>query len=552
MTMQQALERSRLLPALLLVIVTLLCTVPGFFTISVVDRDEARFAQASRQMLESGDYITPRLGEGTRFKKPVGIYWLQTAVVKLTGQDATAPIWAYRLPSLFAILGAVLLLWRIGARLFGEKAGLIAALLLAVAPLVGVEARLAKTDAVQLFIVLMGQYALMRLYLTPPQERRSFSMALLFWVAMGLGALVKGPVVPLLGILTVGALVVWDRKVDWLRDLRPVIGIPLFLLIVLPWFIAIAVHAGPDFFQESFGKDMLGKVAAGQESHGAPPGLHFLTAFLTYWPGMFLVIAAAPFAWRHRNEPAIRFCIAWLVPFWLVFEMIVTKLPHYTLPAMPAAFLLVGAAFAGGGMAERAGGWRRVLLTVPPVIGLVLAVALPIAFVRFQGQVPPLLALVLCGLSAAAGVATLWRLYRDRFSATLQMLLMQAILVEMAFFGALLPNVDKLRVAPHLATAIADLHLCPRPEIMVAGMSEASLLFALGSDLRFGDGVEAADFLQEQGCRVLVLEARQKRSFEARLAELGAGIPPVLDRVEGMNLGSGKPVSLDILARPQP
>src|SRR6266516_5287308 len=98
---------------LLLVFVSLLSFLPGFFSIPPIDRDEARFAQATKQMLEAGDYIDIRFQDEVRYKKPVGIYWLQAAVVKtaesLGVSEARTTIWLYRVPSLIGAIGAVLL-----------------------------------------------------------------------------------------------------------------------------------------------------------------------------------------------------------------------------------------------------------------------------------------------------------------------------------------------------------------------------------------------------------------------------------------------------------
>src|SRR5207248_10091725 len=96
-----------------LLVVALLCFLPGFFTIPPVDRDEARFAQATKQMVESGDYVEIRFQAEVRYKKPVGVYWLQAAVVKaaraLGFPAALTTIWLYRIPSLLGAIGAVLL-----------------------------------------------------------------------------------------------------------------------------------------------------------------------------------------------------------------------------------------------------------------------------------------------------------------------------------------------------------------------------------------------------------------------------------------------------------
>ena len=88
---------------------------------------------------------------------------------------------------------------------------------------------------------------------------------------------------------------------------------------------------------------MLSKLAA-QESHGAPPGLYLLLFWVTFWPGAPLAGMAAPAVWRARREPGAQFLLAWLVPSWIVFELVLTKLPHYVLPLYPAiAILTVGA-----------------------------------------------------------------------------------------------------------------------------------------------------------------------------------------------------------------
>ncbi|MEH0072486.1 hypothetical protein V6L77_23085 [Pannonibacter sp. Pt2-lr] len=94
-------------PALLLLL-ALFMFVPGQSAVPPLDRDEPRFTQATKQMLETGDYMDIRLQEEPRYKKPIGIYWLQAAAVKITGHDASAPLWVYRLPSLLAALTVVL------------------------------------------------------------------------------------------------------------------------------------------------------------------------------------------------------------------------------------------------------------------------------------------------------------------------------------------------------------------------------------------------------------------------------------------------------------
>jgi 4-amino-4-deoxy-L-arabinose transferase-like glycosyltransferase len=97
-----------------LAILSLLVFLPGFFSLPAMDRDESRFAQASKQMVETGDFLDIRFQETPRHKKPIGIYWLQSASAMVFDTQETAQIWAYRLPSLFAAIASVLLTWGLG------------------------------------------------------------------------------------------------------------------------------------------------------------------------------------------------------------------------------------------------------------------------------------------------------------------------------------------------------------------------------------------------------------------------------------------------------
>src|SRR5207237_950704 len=108
-------------------------------------------------------------------------------------------------------------------------------------------------------------------------------------------------------------------------------------------FVAIFWRAGDTFFADSIGGDMLSKLGA-QESHGAPPGLYLLLFWVTFWPGAPLAGMAAPAVWRARRQPGAQYLLAWLIPSWIVFELVLTKLPHYVLPLYPAIPILpVGA-----------------------------------------------------------------------------------------------------------------------------------------------------------------------------------------------------------------
>src|ERR1700684_585231 len=138
--------------AVMLVFVSLMAFLPGFFQIPPVDRDEAYFAQATKQMIETGDYVDIRFQDDVRYRKPVGIYWLQAAVVQTASAlgvpDARTTIWLYRVPSLIGAIGAVLATYWCALAFVSRRGATLAALMMAASALLGVEARLAKTDAV--------------------------------------------------------------------------------------------------------------------------------------------------------------------------------------------------------------------------------------------------------------------------------------------------------------------------------------------------------------------------------------------------------------------
>src|SRR5947209_19657918 len=158
--------------AAFLVVVCLASYLPGFFNIPPVDRDEARFVQATKQMIESGDFVDIRFQDEVRYKKPVGIYWLQAAAVRaaegLGASDPRTTTWLYRLPSLLGAIGAVLLTYWTALAFGTRRTAYLSALMLACSLLLGVEARLAKTDAMLLLTVVAAFGALARAYLAAP------------------------------------------------------------------------------------------------------------------------------------------------------------------------------------------------------------------------------------------------------------------------------------------------------------------------------------------------------------------------------------------------
>src|SRR5437588_1985159 len=155
-----------------LLVCGLLLFLPGFFNIPPIDRDEARFAQATKQMVETGDFVDIRFQDDVRYKKPVGIYWLQSAAIETASTlgipRAQLRIWVYRIPSLIGAIGAVLLTYWAGLAFVTRRGAILAGLMMASCVLLGAEARLAKTDAMLLLSVVAAMGAMARVYLAGP------------------------------------------------------------------------------------------------------------------------------------------------------------------------------------------------------------------------------------------------------------------------------------------------------------------------------------------------------------------------------------------------
>jgi 4-amino-4-deoxy-L-arabinose transferase-like glycosyltransferase len=538
---------ARALAALLLLALALF--LPGFASLPPMDRDEPRFAQATRQMLETRDFIDIRFQEEARHKKPVGIYWMQAATVT-AGEtagitDARRTMWLYRLPSLAGAIALVLLgFWT--ARAFVERpAALAAGALIAASVLVGVEARLAKTDALMAACTLAAMGVLARLWLgrhAPQSLPRG--LAWLFWAAIGLGILVKGPIPPLVVGLTIGVLIWRERSAGWLAALRPASGLALVALIVAPWLIAIAWKTSGAFFAASVGEDMLAKVGAGKESHGAPPGTYLLASLGTFWPLAPFAILAAPFAWATRREDTTVFLLAWIVPTWVMFEAVPTKLPHYVLPVLPGLAILVGLALARGALRAQAP-WERGVTILLPLLAIGLAMAAAGASLHYEGFPPFAGGPVLL---AAAGLALLAarRLWQGLPGRAIGTAVAASVLVAWGAYALTLPTLRTFQLSPRLAETLRAAP-CGDPLLATAGYREPSLVLLTRTDLEMTYGAGAAAFLAGPGCHVAFVESREAAAFTAEAARLGLS-PRLLTRVSGVNLNGGRRLDIAVLA----
>ena len=520
-----------------LVLVALAAWLPGLATIAPVDRDEPRYAQASKQMLESGDYIDIRLQDEPRHKKPVGIHWLQVAAAATIGDGAASPIWVYRLPSLLGALAAVGLTAALGAAMFDRRVGLLAGLAMATSVILSVEAHLAKTDAVLLAFVVLAQWAFWEIWSRRDDPAGSGWWWAVFWTAQALAVLTKMPIAPAVSALTALGLIVWERRIDWLLRFRPLYGPLLFLVLAAPWFVAVGVVTDGGFYRHAWGIDILGKLHEGQEGHGAPPGTYLLALVATAWPFAALVPLAVVWAWRRRGADAFKFLITWVVGFWLVMEAAVTKLPHYTLPTYPALAIAAAAAVLA---LDRRRPWLVGLpLAVIVLLGVGLAAAVFVLPTLLRDALPAPAA-----LGALAAIGLLWAMWRAYVAGRHQTAGLAgvgaAVLLYASIYGVLFPRMEALALSPRMAEAARLYAPCDDPAIATVGYHEPSAVFEVGTDLRLTAEAGAAALLTERDCALAVVPTDR---LDAVRAAAGRELRE-LTRLGGWPLNGGEWITL--------
>lgn len=389
----------RLVPWLL-VAVALVVLLPGTATIPLIDRDEPRFAQATREMMEGehANWVVPYFNGEYRFDKPILIYWMMRASYAALGVNE----FSARLPSVLCAIALVLFLWHIGRRWFSDGAGWLAGLGMLTCVQMLMHGRSAVADMPMVLAIAVAQVAAFELLHEEKPQRHWF---LTLYIALGLGFLAKGPVALVVPVLTLvlHRFVFWRRPLPW-RNLRPVTGVPLTLLLMAAWGVPAIIATQGLFYKVGIGEHVVERGHKTFQGHGGFILYYIGTAFLSLCPWIACAGEGAVAVKRNWN-PKTAFLVSWLAGTYLVFSLYVTKLPHYVLPAFPAFFLLLGLL----AQPDTKPRWSRVFfwivvgvftvigIVLPPVLGLVLLVIA----VRYNRFALAAVAVVIIGVSTA-------------------------------------------------------------------------------------------------------------------------------------------------------
>ncbi len=529
---------SRLASLAAILIVALIAFLPGFTSIAPVDGDEPGYAVAARAMLETGDFSTVRLQTENDEWRPRGPYWVQAFVLSFAGPNA--PIWVDRLPSLMAAIAAALLTWWLAIALAPPRAALFAGLLVATSWVAGIGARLATADAMLLASTTLTAGALARIW-TSPDGRHTGGDAILFWVGLGVGILMKGIVAP---AMTAGALLFLSLQrgeFRWLSRLRASTGAVWLFLIVSPWLIAVALTLLQGQGEGPSG-EFLVRLGVPFRLEG-PPGTYLLMLPLVVGASVAFLLIGLGWLLRDVRRPAVLFALAWSGPLWLVAELLPTKLPQVVLPAIPAIALLTGLAIDAG--AARIRGWvswafSLVLALVP----LAIAFVAPVAFVLIEDRFT-LLPTIVFILDAALALVAWWWLRAGKVVASAALAVVVSLILYAGFFGTYFPQLNDYRVGQRLAALAQQTIPCIEKTFAVAGYPEESMVLALGPQTRIVDAWGAADFINTAGCQVAAVDASQITSFRQHAEDLGMKVTD-RGRVLGIDLRKMRDVDMHL------
>ncbi len=548
-------------------LLVLICLGSGIGLSPILNGDEARFAQASREMYLNQDWVVPTFGGRPRYDKPILIYWATAGSFRVFGVTP----WAARLPStIAAALCAALLAWS-ARRRWGPGSGLAAGLLLATSPIFFFEGRTCTADALNLLWTLVAMLALEQLLIGRPTRMAAAT----FWLATGLAVLTKGPVAPLFIGSTLCGLWAFGRRWEVMEFAFAVIliltgalvfgpillvvpavaaivsalgrpeirrriagfhwysGIPVFGLVTLPWAIAAWRSTSGEFFTVAIGRHVLERGQAALEGHSGFPGFYLATAVILCFPWLAVTLKAGTDAWRQRRDvPARLFLLAWALGPLIALELVQTKLVHYWMPAYPALILLV----VGWVWTAADRSLPRGLIPLHLLGGCLLAAIPVIPVLVFDLPGLELPALVLSGLLVMITIVTASTLTaRSRFSILASA---AGTLIFLTFlFGPFLSKFSDSLIGPR-ATVAALHHLKQGRAVAFYGLRDEEMLFSLPLGTTIHRTVEElnAALAERQNTIVCAREKDLHRGFQKAIG----GPFEVIERVEGLDLGRGR------------
>jgi len=337
--------------------------VIGTWSLPLIDRDEPRFAEASREMIERRDYVVPYFNNQLRLDKPPFAYWGQVASYKIFGEnDFTA-----RFPSAIAAALVALSIFAWGTRIGGNRVGWWAAIIFTFSLQTFLHAKAAVADMwLVLFVTLAhwSGYELLRDRLSPANQTSNIKHQTSYWwwmfyVSLAFGFLAKGPIgwIPLATVAATKFFPLDGRLASRFKFAR---GVLFMLAIVALWGVPALIRTHGQFFVVGIGRHVVGRSFTTMEGHGANSfgmyllllPFYFVTVFVSFFPWSIKLPWLAKQLWQRRDK-IDNYLLTGAAIIFIIFTLVKTKLPHYTLPAFPLLALLLARKLAAEKAATR-------------------------------------------------------------------------------------------------------------------------------------------------------------------------------------------------------
>ncbi len=359
--------------------VAALLYLPGLGGPALLEPDEGRYAEIAREMVVSGDYITPRDDWVRYFEKPPLVYWASAASIRIFGPSE----FAVRLPAAIFSVGEVAITEVIGEAMFGAAVGMLAAMALALSPLFFGFARFATLDPALAFFLTAALGAFYLAIETPNlRTRGSPNLLIAASIMLALGTLAKGPVAVALGGAVALAFLLLERRAREIPRMPWLASIAVYGAIVIPWF-AIAAARNPGFLRFFLLHEHVARYLESSE-HGWGPYFLLVVAAAGTWPWLGFAWSAATKLWRERTANQARdrdplaFLILWFGIVLIFFSIPRSKLGSYILPGLPPIAILAGfglAHFVAGDVRRGFLAWfAGINLTIGCAIGAALKI----------------------------------------------------------------------------------------------------------------------------------------------------------------------------------
>jgi 4-amino-4-deoxy-L-arabinose transferase-like glycosyltransferase len=505
----------------LLILVTLAVLLPGTAVAPLFDRDEPRFATATREMLDRGDWIVPTFNGVERFDKPILSYWMMRAGYAAVGVNELGA----RLPAVGVSLILVLCTWLAGRRWFGPREGMAAGMGMATCIQFYIHGRLALADMPMVAAVAVACVAIAELL--DPERSKDAPQRCWWWalyLSLAAGLLAKGPIalaVPVLALL-LWRFVFWRQPLPWHR-LGLWKGLLLVLVLVSAWGVPALVATGGRFFNVGIGEHVVRRGM--EEFNGRAYSVFFYvkSAPLSLFPWIVFTGLVWPVLrrrWSSRNA----WLASWLTAPYLIFTAYATQLPHYVLPGFPAFFLLLAQGLEmKSGLARRIGNF---------LLGLLLAVlacaAAWVAWTQLPAGMGPLRTGLLGGLAAVTGLV----LAAAGYVACRGIILVSGLLAVAIGTVFLSSGLREVALSPRVA-ALAE--QWPQGALKIGyGYSEPSMVFYGGGRWLFpSDPASLANELAKSGPVVVVAKMREIDPLRFFTGRVRWGNEPSVEGVAG-------------------